>query len=82
MIDRFQTIWEDLCSVHNLYESKCKRRIQRQLEIGTLFQSTEQFESQVNLFDIEICNIAGYNLDDEAIDNVMINGTSVFMKEV
>lgn len=34
LVLRFQAIWEDLCSARSMYENKCKRRIQRQLEIG------------------------------------------------
>ncbi|KAK4023060.1 hypothetical protein OUZ56_008495 [Daphnia magna] len=42
---RFQALWDELCCIRNAYESKCKRRIQRQLEIAGYEMGDDEVET-------------------------------------
>ncbi|XP_046437085.1 syntaxin-1A-like [Daphnia pulex] len=70
LTNRFQGIWEDLCSTRNMYESKCKRRIQRQLEIAGYNMGDDEIEaalaSGVSVFSKEFgeCEAAKLALRD------------------
>nr|CAH0104197.1 unnamed protein product [Daphnia galeata] len=67
---RFQAIWEDLCSARSMYENKCKRRIQRQLEIAGYNMGDDEIEtalaSGVSVFSKEFgeCEAAKLALRD------------------
>ncbi|EFX90108.1 syntaxin [Daphnia pulex] len=70
LTNRFQGIWEDLCSTRTMYEDKCKRRIQRQLEIAGYDMGDEEIEaalvSGVSVFSKEFgeCEAAKLALRD------------------
>ncbi|XP_046652568.1 syntaxin-1A-like [Daphnia pulicaria] len=70
LTNRFQGIWEDLCSTRTMYEDKCKRRIQRQLEIAGYNMGDDEIEaalvSGVSVFSKEFgeCEAAKLALRD------------------
>ncbi len=82
LIERFRTSWEDWCTIRDVYESRCKKRIQRQLEIGKNSNSNYQCTYRCNNQSYFTLKIAGYKMDDDEIEDAVVSGVTIFSKEV